>query len=88
MAILLACGGNSGSGKSSSISTLDPKSTFIISVASKPLPFRGFRKNYTNFIADKEHGNLLNSSNPKDMAKVLAYIDKKRPDIKTVVLDD
>ena len=46
MAELCAIVGNSGTGKSTSIRTLDPKSTFIINVARKPLPFRGAKKNY------------------------------------------
>ena len=41
MSNLIAIVGNSGSGKSTSFRTLDPKETFVINVASKPLPFRG-----------------------------------------------
>lgn len=41
MANLIAIVGASGSGKSSAIRTLDPTETFIINVASKPLPFKG-----------------------------------------------
>ena len=37
----------SGSGKSTSIRNLEPKETFIINIANKPLPFRGWKKNYT-----------------------------------------
>ena len=38
---------DSGSGKSTSIRDLDPKETFIINIANKPLPFKGWKKNYT-----------------------------------------
>lgn len=41
MANLIAIVGASGTGKSSSIRTLNPSETFIINVASKPLPFKG-----------------------------------------------
>lgn len=41
MANLIAVVGQSGSGKSSAIRTLKPEETFIINVASKPLPFKG-----------------------------------------------
>jgi ABC-type phosphate/phosphonate transport system ATPase subunit len=41
MANLIALVGQSGSGKSSSIRTLNAEETFIINVASKPLPFKG-----------------------------------------------
>ena len=41
--------GESGAGKSTSLRTLNPKETFIISTTSKPLPWRGWKKNYTKF---------------------------------------
>jgi ABC-type phosphate/phosphonate transport system ATPase subunit len=41
MANMLALVGQSGSGKSTSLRNLDPTKTFIINVASKPLPFKG-----------------------------------------------
>ena len=34
---------DSGTGKSTSIRTLDPKETFIINIANKPLPFKGYK---------------------------------------------
>ena len=46
MAELGAIVGESGSGKSTSIRNLDPKETFIINVARKALPFKGYKKNY------------------------------------------
>ena len=39
--------GESGSGKSTSMRNLDPKKTFIISILGKDLPFRGWKKKYT-----------------------------------------
>lgn len=47
MSNLIALVGTSGSGKSTSIRNLNPKETFIINVASKPLPFKGWKTNYT-----------------------------------------
>lgn len=41
MANLIAIVGGSGSGKSTSARTLNPKETFVINVAAKPLPFKG-----------------------------------------------
>ena len=35
---------DSGSGKSTSIRDLDPKETFIINIANKPLPFKGWKR--------------------------------------------
>jgi len=41
MADLIGVVGNAGSGKSTSMRNLNPKTTFIINVAGKPLPFKG-----------------------------------------------
>ena len=41
MANLIAIVGASGTGKSSSLRNLDAGETFVINVASKPLPFKG-----------------------------------------------
>ena len=38
--------GESGTGKSTSLRNLNPEETFIISTTAKPLPFRGWKKNY------------------------------------------
>lgn len=90
MAELCAIVGNSGTGKSTSIRTLDPKSTFIINVARKPLPFRGAKKNYTPLTkdGDKWVGNLYNTSDVNQIANVLKMINAQRPDIQTVVIED
>ena len=47
MANLIAIVGSSGTGKSSSIRNLDSTQTFIVNVASKPLPFKGWRSKYS-----------------------------------------
>lgn len=92
MAELIAVVGASGSGKSTSLRNLDPKSTFIINVAGKALPFKGFKKNYTllkqNPDTKKFEGNLYNTSDVSKIAQVLKIIDKTRPEIKVVVLED
>ena len=54
MADLIAVVGASGSGKSTSLRNLDPETTFIINVAGKPLPFKGFRKNYKQYGIGKK----------------------------------
>ena len=92
MADLIAVVGASGSGKSTSLRNLDPKTTFIINVAGKALPFKGFKKNYTllkqNPETKKFSGNLYNTSDVIKIAQVLKVIDKTRPEIKTVILED
>lgn len=82
--------GFSGSGKSSSLKYLDPASTFIISVTPKQLNFPGFRKNYKKLTKSGEDyvGNWYHSTNMDQISSILTVIDKKRTDIKTLVIDD
>ena len=90
MAELAAIVGNSGQGKSTSIRTLDPNTTFIINVASKPLPFKGAKKVYKSLTKDGEKwvGNLYNTSDVNKINQILTMIDKTKPEIKTVVIED
>jgi hypothetical protein len=90
----------SGFGKTTSIGPLpelgitglDPKSTFIISATSKPLPFRGSNKIYK--IVDplepptEENGNRLISNNGFFIAKTITYLLSNRQGIKNIVIDD
>jgi len=73
------------------IEGLDPKKTFIINVKDKPLPFRGWKNLYKRVDITKgppKEGNYLGSSNPYDIIKVMNYVDKNRPDIENLVIDD
>ena len=45
--------GASGTGKSTSIENLNPESTFIVNVARKALPFRGWKTKYTIFNKER-----------------------------------
>ena len=80
--------GEPGSGKSTSARTLPSNETFYINVASKPLPYKGWRSNYSTFSKDNPQGNLLNSSDNTVILQTLDYISSKRPEIKYVVIDD
>jgi len=82
--------GESGSGKSTSLRNLDPTKTFIINVASKPLPIPGYKKNYKPLVQidGKWTGNLYNTSNVDKIAQVLQIIDKTMPHIEQVIMDD
>src|ERR1041385_3426602 len=88
MAELIGIVGKSGVGKSSSIRTLDPKSTFIINVANKPLPFKGWKRMYTAVATETQKRNYMATSDPEKIGAVLTQISEKRPDVKTVVLED
>ena len=88
MANLIAIVGSSGSGKSTSIRTLDPKETFIINVASKPLPFKGWKSKYILWNKDNPDGNFVNTSDVPTISKILSYINTKRLEIKNVIIED
>jgi len=82
MAQCLIIGGDTGTGKSTSIKTLDPKTTFIVSTLNKPLPFKGSKSMYNrdnkNFAITKEYGDVLG---------ILGAVNEKQ-EIKTLILDD
>lgn len=78
----------SGAGKSTSIEALDPKETFIINVANKPLPFKGWRKKYVTWSKENPGGNLYDKAAPESIEACLRYVSEKRPEIKTIVIDD
>jgi hypothetical protein len=78
----------SGAGKSTSIETLNPKETFIVNVANKPLPFRGWKSKYTLWSKDNPSGNMYDKANPESIEACLKYVSEKRPEIKNIVIDD
>jgi hypothetical protein len=80
--------GESGQGKSTSLRNLDPKETFIISTTSKPLPWRGWKKQYTKFDAKENTGNWCQTSKSANIGKIIKFINAKRPEIKNIVVDD
>jgi len=78
----------SGSGKSTAIENLDSSTTFIINVANKPLPFKGWKSMYTPWSKDAPKGNLYGKSGADDIIACMKYVSEKRPEIKTIVIDD
>lgn len=77
-----------GSGKSTSMETLDPKSTLIINVAGKPLPFKGWKKLYTPFNSKDRTGNYAVTSVPREIVAVMGIADEYMPHINAIVIDD
>lgn len=74
--------GNTGSGKSSSIRTLNPKETVVVkSVKNKDLPFGGSRKNY------KEKVNVFSTSNYSDVIKIIEWASANNT-VKNLIIDD
>ena len=74
--------GDSGSGKSTATRNLDPKTTFFINVIGKPLPFKGWKAKYV------EGDNMVSTHNADDIVKCIKGVSAKRPEIKTIVVDD
>ena len=79
---------DSGTGKSTSIRSLDPKETFIINIANKPLPFKGWKKNYSNISKDNPKGNMTSASSAPGIIKAMQHVNDKMPHITTLVVDD
>ena len=75
--------GKSGTGKSTSIKNLDPKTTFVINTLGKMLPFKGSKSIY-----NAENKNAKKCEDHLEVINLLKQIDEKAPHIKNVVLDD
>lgn len=89
MANTIMVSGESGSGKSTSIKYLDPKSTFLISCTNKQPQIPGYRTKYIKITNENlDTGNWLVSNSYRTITKILSYINKARLDIKTIVIDD
>jgi len=78
----------SGCGKSTSIESLNPQETFIINVANKPLPFKGWKKKYAPFDISTKKGNVASVSKPADIEAILKIVNNERKEIKNIVIDD
>tara|TARA_R110002153_G_scaffold251500_3_gene408857 strand:+ start:2186 stop:2869 length:684 start_codon:yes stop_codon:yes gene_type:complete len=79
---------DSGSGKSTSIRKLNPEETFIINIANKPLPFKGWKAKYKQISKDNPSGNLTSTSTSAGIMKALKHVNDKMPHITNVVVDD
>lgn len=90
MSQIIGIGGFSNVGKSSSLATLDPETTFIISCTPKQLTIPGFRRKYKKLeiVDGKPVGNWFFSNDFNQVTKIVKIVDKKMPHIKTLVIDD
>lgn len=80
--------GESGTGKSTSVRTLNPDETFIINVLGKPLPFRGAKAKYKPLSSDGLTGNYYASDDIGMIKRAINLVNKKRLDIKNLIIDD
>ena len=78
----------SGAGKSTSIESLNPDETFIINVANKPLPFKGWKKKYTLWSKENPGGNMYDKAGAQNIEACIKYVNDKRPEIKNLIIDD
>lgn len=86
MSELIGIVGESGTGKSTSIRTLNPKETVIINCVGKPLPFKGWKSGYSKFAG--ETGNYLSTDDTTKVVTCMRLVSEKRPEIKNIVIDD
>ena len=82
MALGILCIGESGAGKTTSLRTLDPKSTLIIDADRKGLSWRGWRKDY-----NVESKNFFQSSKVPAIEKVMQKVNTEFKHIKVLVID-
>ncbi len=88
MGIVTMILGRSGTGKSASIENLDPGSTAIINVLGKALPFRGYRSKYSKLSREELKGNIVHTDKASHIIAAIDHIDRLRPEIKVLILDD
>ena len=74
--------GESGSGKATSLKTLNPQETFIIESDGKGLSWRGWKKQYS-----KENKNYFETYDAGIIKTVLDRIDTEMPHVKVIVID-
>lgn len=80
--------GPSGAGKTNSLRNLDTKSTFLIQVVRKPLPFKGWREKWREVDPKVPGGNMLVSDSPELIRKYMLAISLQKPEVKTIIIDD
>lgn len=83
MGNVVAIIGKTGTGKSTSIKTLDPKETVILNLLNKRLPFRG-----SDHMYNAENKNLFAVDTHDRIIAVIQNISEKAPHIKNVIVDD
>jgi uridine kinase len=83
MAKLIGVVGPTGSGKTTSIQTLDPKETYIINVAGKELPFKSSDKLY-----NRDNKNYKVVEDAKEILILVKKLSADVPEVKQIIIDD
>ena len=82
MATVICIAGESGTGKTTSMRNLDPKTTFYIDCDKKGLSWKGWKNQY-----NEAQKNYYKTDYPQMVIKYLQMINDKAPHIKVVVVD-
>lgn len=84
MSTVVCIMGESGSGKTTSMRALDPKTTLYLDCDKKGLSWKGWKAQY-----NKENANYIVTDDPNEVLKSLAIVNKsdKYKHIKTIVID-
>ena len=82
MSRLICVMGESGSGKTTAMRNLDPKSTYYIDCDGKGLAWKGWRKQYS-----EENKNFAYTRDIQKIATLIVNISQKKPETKTIVID-
>lgn len=82
MSRAIAVMGESGSGKTTAMRTLNPDETYYIDCDGKGLSWKGWRNQY-----NAEKKNYLRTDNQTDVLKIMVGINERRPNIKNIVID-
>lgn len=75
--------GKSGTGKSTSIKTLDPKETIVFNILGKRLPFKG-----SSSVYNTENKNIFRLNTHTEVISYLESINKNAPHVKNIIIDD
>lgn len=75
--------GKSGTGKSTSIKTLNPEETVVINVLGKRLPFKGSNKLY-----NKDNKNMFHVDDYATIQQYISSISEKATNVKNIIVDD
>lgn len=74
--------GESGSGKTTSMRNLDPKTTYYIDCDKKGLSWKGWKQSY-----NADNKNYFKTDYPEMALNIMQKIDKQVPGIKVIVVD-
>lgn len=82
MSLVIGIMGESGAGKTTSLRTLDPKTTYFIDCDKKGLSWKGWKQQY-----NQENKNYIKTDDANVVRSLLKNINDKTKTVKTVVVD-